>query len=317
MTNHRFLKIGCLAAALVLALGCDAWLTKPSLYNTVQVVATRRNGDPIPHVGLVLYTGQRQMGYGATDSSGRFTFTRVPQGFYGVAADPPAGYAAVEVLIGGPPTTVIDKLTVADDTLSPVRFTFLKRGPGSILARVVDAGGKPLAGVAALLYSSTQVFDSILTDESGLVTFRNVPFGAYGVSLTRPVLYRSYQHFEDSLYAHRDGIIVEEGSEDSIRFSLSRCTAQVRFRVTDQRGDPVFSVKATLYTSTAVIGYAFTDQAGVGIFPQAPCATPMGLAIGTPPGYTATPGRGTQFVDGFSLTSGATLDLDFVVQKNP
>src|SRR4051812_47976035 len=115
--------------ALGLATGaCDSWLTKPSLYNTVQVVATRRNGDPVPGVPVVLYTGQRPMGYGVTDSTGHFTFTRVPQGLYGVLASIPAGYDVTENLIGGPSSTSATDLRVADDTLSPVRFSFLKKG---------------------------------------------------------------------------------------------------------------------------------------------------------------------------------------------
>src|SRR4051812_27229306 len=83
-------------AALSLAGACDTSLTKPSLYNSVRVIVTQRDGKGIFDAGLVLYTGQRHMGYGATDSTGEFTFTRVPQGVYGLTAIPPNGYALME-----------------------------------------------------------------------------------------------------------------------------------------------------------------------------------------------------------------------------
>ena len=116
-------------ATLALCAGCDAWLTKPSLYNTVQVVVTQPNGDPVPKAFLILFTGARQMGFGNTEANGLFTFTRVPPGTYGVEAVPPAGYAPVDDPTGGPAGRVIDDLDVANDTLSPVRFTFVKTAP--------------------------------------------------------------------------------------------------------------------------------------------------------------------------------------------
>src|SRR4029077_18584991 len=122
-----------------------------------------------------------------------------------------------------------------------------------VLARVVDAGGTPLSGVQTFLYSPTKVLDTVVTDASGLATFLEVPFGAYGVAITRPLLYRSYRSVDDSLYAFRDGIFVEADSKDSVRFALQRCSGQVRFHVNDQQGAPMVGVRAVLYTSTEVV----------------------------------------------------------------
>ena len=305
-----------LCAPLLGVLGCDAWLTKPPLTNTVEVIATRRNGDPVPGVALLLYTGQRPMAYATTGSDGTYRFEGVPQGFYGVFATPAEPYELKERTFGGPATDFVDGLVVANNTLSPVRFTFLKRGPGTVLARVVDAGGSPLSGVTAFLYSPTKVLDTVVTDASGLATFLEVPFGAYGVAITRPLLYRSYRSLDDSLYAFRDGLFIEADSKDSVRFALPRCSGQVRFRAIDQLGTPVVGAKAVLYTSTEVVANAVTAANGSGVI-LAPCLTPLGTIIIPPAGYTVPDGRGSQFFDGFSIASGGAIDFTFVLRKAP
>jgi len=285
-----------LCAPLLGVLGCDAWLTKPPLTNTVEVIATRRNGDPVPGVALLLYTGQRPMAYATTGSDGTYRFEGVPQGFYGVFATPAEPYELKERTFGGPATDFVDGLVVANNTLSPVRFTFLKRGPGTVLARVV--------------------LDTVVTDASGLATFLEVPFGAYGVAITRPLLYRSYRSLDDSLYAFRDGLFIEADSKDSVRFALPRCSGQVRFRAIDQLGTPVVGAKAVLYTSTEVVANAVTAANGSGVI-LAPCLTPLGTIIIPPAGYTVPDGRGSQFFDGFSIASGGAIDFTFVLRKAP
>ena len=127
-------RVAASACAILLA-GCDAWLTKPSLYNTVDVVVAQRDGTPIPGTNLILYTGDRPMGYAVTGLDGRFTFKRVPQGVYGVLATPPSGYDVFD-------TFVHDGLLVADDTLLTVHFTFLKIGAGvtAVIRPVLSQG---------------------------------------------------------------------------------------------------------------------------------------------------------------------------------
>jgi len=113
-------------AALLAVCGCDAWLTSPSLYNRLRVTATQPTGEPLPGVALVLYTSARPMGYASTDTTGEFTFTRVPQGNYGVQAVTPPGFHPVNDSINGAGVAFVDGLTLAGDTLAVVRFTFAK-----------------------------------------------------------------------------------------------------------------------------------------------------------------------------------------------
>ena len=118
MTRVRtsFLRKG---ATALLALGacalwaCDALLTRPSLYATVTATVARRDGTPIPNASLTLYTGQRPMGYAVTDTLGRYTFVDVPEGLYGLRADPPSGYVRLETLLSTTaPSEVVQNIWV-------------------------------------------------------------------------------------------------------------------------------------------------------------------------------------------------------------
>ena len=302
---------------LTAAVGCDAWLTKPSLYNTVQVIATRRNGDPIPGVRLVLYTGQRPMGYATTGSDGRFTFTRVPQGDYGVSAQVPAGYDVIENLTAGPSSVYHDALIVANDTLSPVRFIFLKVGPGAVVVHVAQSDGTPLSGVTVQLYDSRKIDGVATTDVAGRAVFNLVPFGLYGVTVIRPFLYRDYLRPADSLTSSRDNLLVEQGSRDSVDFSFARCAGAVRATVQDSTGAPVPNTAVELYTSTDVLGDGKTGPDGQFVFAPVACAIQLGVRINPPAGYSVTQGRGSSFIDGLTPANGATINAVFRVQRLP
>lgn len=140
MTRRRSLAA---AIALLAVAGCDSLLTTPSLYNRVRVSATQPTGEPVPGVSLVLYTSARPMGYAFTDTTGQFTFTRVPQGNYGVQAVAPSGFHPVADSINGAGVPFVDGLTIADDTLALVRFTFAK-DTGAPIAELNRRSAAPL-----------------------------------------------------------------------------------------------------------------------------------------------------------------------------
>lgn len=306
-----------LAACLLTTVGaCDNWLTKPSLYNTVSVIATQRNGTPISGVDLVLYTGQRPMGYAKTGADGRYTFTRVPQGLYGMHANAPTGYDAVDRWITNQaPTTHVDDLRVSGDTLSSLRFTFLKEGPGTIAVRTLNPDGTPIAGAQVIAYEPQRQNGTTTTDATGTATFPALPYGVHGVVVVRPLLYRDYTGRNDSLYVYRDNLIVDDGSRDTVVVRLQRCSGSVRALVIDESGAPVPRATATFYTATQELGVAVTGADGRVAFSQAPCATQLGVFITPAPGYTVAEGRGSQFIDGFTATNGSTTEFTFRVQR--
>jgi len=303
-------------ALLGLVSGCDAWLTKPAMINQVSVAVARRStGAPIAGVSVVLYTGQRPMGYGTTDSGGRYVFRDVPQGLYGVRAIVPPGFEAAEDIIGGPPTTVEDGLRVTHDTAPSIRFTLLKRGPGSLSAFVTDAAGVPLKSVMTTLYNSSRILDSVATNAAGAATFTNLPFGAYGIVVTRPTGFQSFSRQDDSLFTFRQSIIVDDGSVDSVHVAIQRCAANVRVQVHDQHGDPVPGAGTELFDPDHAFASQKADQSGLAVYSTAPCVTVIGARVIAPPGYFVIQGRGTEYMDGIALKAGETASVSLTLFK--
>jgi len=298
--------------------GCDAWLTKPGLYNTVTVIVSRRDGQPIPDVPLTLYTGQRPMDYAMTDRDGRHVFQDVPQGNYGVFTTPPTGYDVIEHLIPGPPTIYRDDLIVAKDTLGPVRFTFLKRGPGSVIVRVTDPGFGDLAGVAVTLSASQTVEGRANTDAAGRASFTAIPYGVHSVSIQRPLLYRDYVKPGDSLLSVQSNVIVDDGSTDTTKFLLKRCAGTLRAVLLDDvAGLPVANATVTFYTSTQQLNVGTSGASGTVVFSAAPCVVQLGMSVTPGAGYTIPPGRGSQFIDGLTLANGGSIQDTFRLHKLP
>ena len=172
----------CLAVLLALSgVGCDRLLTHPVPYGTVRVTALTRDGIVLPGIAAVLYTGARPMAYATTDSAGAILWRLVPEGEYGVFLTLPDAYATIESLAGIPRGDVIDRVRVTASTDTTLRFTLLRKGAGQVVAQVLRADGSPLSDILVTLFSSSGVRDAQRSDVTGRATFRDVPFGSYGV----------------------------------------------------------------------------------------------------------------------------------------
>ena len=287
------------AAALVaVATDCTSLLTDPARYGVVDVLAHRRNGAAIPGVGLELYAGNRPMGYAVTDSAGAHRFTLVPEGFYGVRAVLPDGYSLVERLVAAPPSDFVQGLHVTRAPLSPVAFTFLKQGPGTLSVAVRESDGTPVAGVTTYLFAPSGTKGGGITDTGGQVTFNAVPFGVYGIRVSRPDLYRSDT---EPLFAVQDGFLVDEGSRDSATFRFSRCSGSVQLEVVDEGARPVAGFPVTLYNSTGTVTDTVTASSGSYTFSPLACRE-FGVRLRPLIGWTITEGRGSSFADGLRVS---------------
>ncbi len=214
----RYVLLMATMVAATLGAGCDAWLTKPSRYNTVQALVSQPNGSPIPGASLVLYTGQRPMGYGTTDSSGRFTFVRVPQGNYGVTVTRPLLFHDFVVANDSPYSTK-DNIVVDAGSQASLTFT-LSRCAGTVVAKIVDQTGAPVAVVTAVLYTSLQELELDRSGANGTITFTGVPC-AYelGVRINPPFGYTVGQGRGFNVL---DGFRVTNGGTTNVLFVVHK-----------------------------------------------------------------------------------------------
>ncbi|HEY5060666.1 MAG TPA: carboxypeptidase-like regulatory domain-containing protein [Gemmatimonadaceae bacterium] len=204
-------------AALTLAMGCDAWLTKPSLYTTVEVVATGDSGDPIANAPLILYTGQRPMGYAATGADGRFTFTRVPPGNYGVSITRPLFYRDY-VTPGDSLSSVRDDLVVQAGSPTVVTLN-LQRCAGTVRVLVQDQTGAPVPGANAAAYAASGNLSSALTGADGRANLVEPCAISMGVQITAPTGYTAAVGRGTSFV---DGLVLTNGASANAVFHLQR-----------------------------------------------------------------------------------------------
>lgn len=307
----RFVALMCAAVATT---ACDQLATKPLNYTSVEVRAERRlGGAPIAGVPVVLFTGPRPMGYDTTDALGRARFDLVPTGgvqLYGVLSYAPAGYEFPERLLGGPPSDRSQSMTLVHDSTSRVTFKFLKVGPGTITARIVDGSGAGFANADVELYTQGAVLRQAKSRADGNVSFDAVPFGVYGVSVPRPAPYRDIDEAPRTLV---DGLMIEDGvTVPAGTFLLQRCQGTINLSVTDITRGAVPGLQTYLYIPSGVIDSALTSSDGKVRYVTPLCESYGVRIVGTDE-WRVIGGRGTEWVESLMVRRGSTHDVTFAV----
>jgi len=311
MMKRMALRAG-ITAALPLLSACEALITKPTPYGTVTAEVVRRNGSPIVGASLMLYTGQRPMGYARTDSTGRYQFDEVPEGVYGVLAVPPSGYVRLETLLAtARPSDVVDRLVVRAGAPLSARVTFLKVGAGQVEAQVREPNGTGMSGLTAVLYTPRGEFRRARTDATGRVSFTEVPFGMYGVSVERPAAYRDSG---EVAFPWVDGLLMEEGSAERAQFTFERCLGSVSAQVVDQLGRAVPGATLLLYDAQAERAREVLPSSGQRLYTNLPCVE-YGVRVIPPRGYTVREARGNAFADGVLVRRNAVKFAVLVAER--
>lgn len=312
MTRRPWPILICSVALVTLSLACESLVTRPTLYGRVDATVRNRKGEPVPGAALVLYTGQRPMGYATTDATGSYRFLDVPEGTYGLRAIPPAGYLRLEdVSAVLKPTDVVDQLVVTAETGLAANFTFLKRGFGSVIAQVSEPDGAGVARIPVILYSPNGALRRGVTDATGRFVFDSIPLGNYGVFAERPTLY--LDSAETSLPSTA-GLIVDEGRREPANFIFARCTGSVNARVIDNTGAGVRGALLIFYTATSKHGEEAVSDDGSKVFAPLICDD-YGVRVQLPVGWMATEGKGVTFADGLRVRRGSALTATLRVQR--
>lgn len=305
MSMRRIAALCIAASTLIGAAACESLVTKPSLYGTVTTQVLRRDSTPIPGAQVVLYTGQRPIGYATTDNNGAYKFIDVPDGVYGVRVTPPPGYLSAAEIVGGGDTAVVrDALEMPERGNLLVRFRLLKRGPGTVSAYVENVDRQPMQGIRVVLYQSTGSVAEGVTNAEGFYKFGSVPLGNYGVFASRPPAFTDSA--ENPLPA-RDGFIVDDGSSATATFQFARCIGTLDVRVRDNTNTAVPGSLLTFYGSFGVQDSVLGADASRRIT-DVPCGI-YGVRVRPPAGYAANEGRGTTFQDGISIHRGTAADV--------
>lgn len=308
MNIRRWVVMCSVLVALLAVAACDSLISKPSLYGTISAEVKRRDSSAVPGAQVLLYTGQRPIGYALTDSAGKFTFFDVPDGLYGVRVIPPSGYVSINEIIGGPDSSVVrDELRLLPGENKFVRFRLLKSGLGRVSVSVEDVERKPMRGIRVVLYSSKGSVQEGVTNETGLFQFAPVPLGNYGVFASRPA---AYTDSAENPLSSRDGLVIDEGSVSTATFQFARCVGALDVRVRDNTGAPVPGTLLTYYGAFGVQDSILGAQSEWRIADLA-CGL-YGVRIRPPPGWTANEGRGITFQDNINIHRGtsATVTLN-------
>lgn len=202
-----------LAVICLVATGCSLLLTDAFEYGTVEVTAQTDSGEPIPGVGMLLYSGTRHLATGDTDESGRFVFTFVPEGDLGVHSTWPADVQE--------PDPSYQTFRMREGESHSVIFTIeVCVGTGSIFVRTVDEDGAPVGDVHLNLYDPHEILEDVRTDAGGTYDFFDVPCGGpYGVQLAPP---GGYEVDPGPGGRYIDALFIEDGTVHELVFVLNR-----------------------------------------------------------------------------------------------
>ncbi len=289
---------------------CAGQISDVIEFATVTVDATRRSGEPVPGVKLVLFIGGGIRAFGETDEDGRHVFEFVPPNLYGVNTGLPPGYVRPEDLLGGPTTAFIDGLEIQEGDRKRVSFTYLKVGPGRIEVTVAEPDGTPVEETLVTLFSPLAVVEEEEVGPTGKIVFDPVPFGNWGIRVAPPDVYLD----EGEPYPFEQGIFIEEGSVAEVSFTLERCEGDLNVRVLDESGGSVADHPMILYRATGVVEEGRTGSGGERAFGPLPCGN-YGVALVRIPGWEFDGGRGTGFFDGIQVTRGSSQDFTFHVER--
>lgn len=290
-----------LLAAAALVGACDSALTDPAPYGTIRAVARTRAGEPLPGVAAGLYTGQRPMGYGTTDSAGRIHFTRVPEGLYGVLLTLPDSYTTIGALTGARGGDVIDGLRLAPTADTTLTFTLLAKGNGRVEARVLDESDRPVADIPVGLYAPRGIITEGRTDATGIARFETVPYGNYGVFAIQPDSFG----VPSAPWVVRDGLIIDRGFVATPTLHLRRCQGRIAVTVRDETGAPLAGFTVRRFTAARSWPGVLSGPDGSALLEGVICGE-YGVYLESRPGYTVPWARDTAYVDGLRVTDGAT-----------
>jgi len=300
---HSRLRLLVVTALLSLAAGCGILVTEPIPYGTIRAEARSRTGAPLPGIVVELYIGPYSLQYERTDDSGRVVFRRVPVGQYGVSMRIGPELADLSEILDTAPRTYVDGLDITPGMDTTLRFTFAKRGAGSIEAVVQSQTNRRLPGQLVYFYGSAGVIGSAATDATGLARLDSVPFGQYGAFTVPPDSLGVAN--QPALFADRLGVDAEFVPRAS--FTVQTCVGTIAPQALDQDDRAIPDVPIYLYSAAGILRSAQTNVNGIATFTNVRCDN-YGVFI-----LPGIPGYDVRFEPGYSVADGLLIAPDTVL----
>lgn len=295
-----------LALATLLLGGCER-LTGASQYGSVSVATVDKEGQPLPKVALLLYTGPRAMVYAESDARGRFVFEQVPPGSYGVQATAPDGYYDPDEK----PFIFLDRLEVEPNSIEPARFS-IDRCIGTLAVLVTDENATTAGGVSVKIYNGAgETVQTVKTSADGSV---NVPLTCrvYGTQIVPEPGFTSTpgrgSSYTDELHVHRGSVV-------PVALKVKSCFGSIHLVTREASGQPVPAVPYVVYAPTGNLSLGKSDATGAVTVPHMPCGIELGVSIAAPQGYSVATGRGSSFFDGIKIANGVTTEIAFTLAR--
>lgn len=288
----------------------NADFTFDPCFGSIAATVLDSSARPVPGAVLTLYTGEGIVSRDTLGVDGTTTRSGLPCDNYGLRVALPVGWTAAEVR----GAAFLDNLWLHRNQTLHAALTVSRIGRATIRVSIIDQFGSAVPNARVLLYSGSGIQRDVTTGADGRATMDQILVNdVFGVRVVNPSTYDATEGLGTS---YVDQIRLTDGETRDLIFRFVRHgRATVRVGIVDQTGSGVPGAPVTLYTSSGVVATAQTAADGTAVFTDVDVTHEYGVRVAPPLDYSATPGRGTTFVDGLRFADGETRALAFLFSR--
>ncbi|MGG7212518.1 SpaA isopeptide-forming pilin-related protein [Clostridium nigeriense] len=247
---------------------------------SLELLKLDQNENPLKGAEFTVYDlDNNEVTKGTTDENGVVKFKDLVYGnYYYVETKAPEGYVKDN---NKHDFTINENGVVLKETVENEKIV------GNINVVKVDEEGNVLPNAEFTLYDlEGNMIQTGVTNENGLVTFTNIPYGEYEIKETKaPVGYNlSSEVLNVSVNGKETGLTYEAG-----KITNTQIKGNIKIRKIDQDGNKVVRAEFTLYNKdNKAISTVETNKDGVALFENIVYGEYYILETKTPEGYIAS-----------------------------
>ena len=246
----------------------------------LELLKLDQNENPVKGAEFTVYDSEdNEVTTGTTDENGVVKFEELVYGnYYYIETKAPEGYVKDNNKHN---FTINENGVVLKETVENEKIV------GNINVVKVDEEGNVLPNAEFTLYDlEGNIIETGVTNENGLVTFTNIPYGEYEIKETKaPVGYNlSSKVLNVSVNGEETGLTYEAG-----KITNTQIKGNIKISKIDQDGNKVFGAEFTLYNKdNKIIETALTNEEGIALFEDVIYGEYYIMETKTPEGYIGT-----------------------------